>query len=264
MIRNPLKARWAQGKPAVQGWLSIGNPFTAEIMAAQGYDTLCLDLQHGAFDYSELLPMLQAARASGVGLGARVPWLDAAAIMRVLDAGALTVICPMVSTAEEAEQFARCLRYPPLGARSFGPTRASFGLDGFSVDEANAEVVGLAMIETAQAMENLDAIAAVEGIDGLYIGPADLSLALGQGRFAPGFDREEPEMVDAIKTVLAACKANGKRAGLHCASPEYAAKAVGWGFDLCTVGSDARLLSAAASTSVARFRDLTEKTDTTG
>jgi len=259
MIKNPVKTRWAQGLPVLQGWLSVGNPFTAEIMAAQGYDTLCIDLQHGALGYSEFLPMMQAARASGVGLGARVPWNDPAEIMRVLDAGVLTVICPMISTAAQAEGFVHALRYPPRGGRSFGPTRATYALDGVTPAEANSEMVGFAMIETAEAMDNLEAIAAVDGLDGLYIGPADLSLALGQGAYAPGFDREEPEMVTAIQRILAVAKANGKRAGLHCATPEYAAKAVSWGFDLVTVSADARLLSAAAAQSVGRFRELTEE-----
>lgn len=98
MIRNQLKDIWAEGRPALHGWLSIGSPFTAEIMAAQGYDAISIDLQHGALDYSTLLPMFQAMRASGVVLGARVPWLDPAMIMKALDAGALQIICPMINT----------------------------------------------------------------------------------------------------------------------------------------------------------------------
>lgn len=257
MIRNKVKELWSQGKPVLHGWLSIGNPFTAEIMAAQGYDAISIDLQHGALDYSAALPMFQAMRASGVALGARVPWLDPAAIMKVLDAGALNVICPMINTAAEAAAFVSYLRYPPLGSRSFGPTRAAFALGDGIAAEANDQVVALAMIETKEAMENLDAIAATPGLDGLYIGPADLTFALHQGRLAPGFDREEPEMIEAIRHILAVAKANGKRAALHCGTPEYAARAIGWGFDLCTVSGDSRLLAGAAAASVKKFRDLT-------
>jgi 4-hydroxy-2-oxoheptanedioate aldolase len=106
-------------------------------------------------------------------------------------------------------------------------------------------------------MENLDAIAATPGLDGIYVGPADLTFSLAQGRLAPGFDREEPEMIEALRRIVAACKRNGIRAALHCGTPDYAARAVGWGFDMTTVGGDSRLLAAAAAASVARFRDLT-------
>jgi 4-hydroxy-2-oxoheptanedioate aldolase len=113
MVKNKIKKLWSEGKPVLHGWLSIGNPFTAEIMAAQGYDAISIDVQHGAIDYSAALPMFQAMSASGVSLGARVPWLDPAIIMKMLDAGALNVICPMVNTAEQAATFVSCLRYPP-------------------------------------------------------------------------------------------------------------------------------------------------------
>ncbi|TPE49515.1 HpcH/HpaI aldolase family protein [Amaricoccus solimangrovi] len=259
MIRNKLKTLWAEGKPAINGWLSIGNPFTAEIMAAQGYDSVTIDAQHGALDYSAVLPMLQAMRASGVVPMVRVPWREPGVIMKMLDAGAYGIICPMVNTAEQAADFVSCLRYPPQGQRSFGPTRANFSAGANYASEANDEILGFAMIETKEAMANLDAIAATPGLDGLYIGPADLSFSLAEGRLAPAFDREEPEMVAAIKTILAACRKHGIRAALHCGTPDYAAKAIGWGFDLTTVGGDSRLLAAAAAASVARFRELTDE-----
>src|SRR6185503_10279569 len=126
MIKNKLKQIWSEGRPSINGWLSIGNPFTAEIMAAQGYDSVSVDLQHGALDYSMLLPMLQAVRASGIVPMARVPWLEPGIIMKALDAGAYGIICPMVNTADAAAEFASYVRYPPLGQRSFGPTRANF------------------------------------------------------------------------------------------------------------------------------------------
>ncbi len=257
MIRNRLKELWAEGRPTLNGWLSIGNPFTAEIMAAQGYDSVTIDAQHGALDYSSVLPMLQAMRASGVVPMARVPWLEPGIIMKVLDAGAYGVICPMVNTAEQAAEFVSCLRYPPLGQRSFGPTRANFSAGANYASEANGEILGFAMIETAQGMENLDAIAATPGLDGIYVGPADLTLGLTQGRLAPGFDREEPEMVAALQRIVATCKTAGIRAALHCGTPDYAARAIGWGFDMTTVSGDTRLLAAAAADSVKAFRALT-------
>jgi 4-hydroxy-2-oxoheptanedioate aldolase len=145
-----------------------------------------------------------------------------------------------------------------LGQRSFGPTRVSFAAGTNYAGEANDNMLAFAMIETAEGMANLDAIAATKGLDGIYVGPADLTLSLTQGRLAPGFDREEPEMIAALHTILAACKKNGIRAALHCGTPDYAARAIGWGFDMTTVGGDSRFLAAAAGAAVAGFRKLTE------
>jgi 4-hydroxy-2-oxoheptanedioate aldolase len=229
-------------------------------MAAQGYDSITIDVQHGALDYGDVLPMFQAMRASGTVLMARAPWCEPGIIMKLLDAGAMGIICPMVNTAEDAARFASYLRYPPRGQRSFGPTRVgvAHGLAAYA-KEANDLVLGFAMIETAEALRNLDAIAATPGLDGLYIGPADLTLGLSEGRLPPGFDREEPEMIEAIQRILAAAHCAGIKACLHCGTADYAARAVDWGFDLVTVGGDSRLLAAAASASVARFRELAQR-----
>lgn len=257
MIPNELKALWAKGKPTINGWCSIGNPFTAEIMAAQGFDSITVDMQHGALDYSALLPMFQAMRASGAVLMARVPWLEPGIIMKALDAGAYGIICPMVNSAEEAARLVSYMRYPPLGQRSFGPTRVAFAAGANYAGEANGNLLAFAMIETAEGMANLEAIAATPGLDGIYVGPADLTLSLTEGRLPPGFDREEPEMIAALRRIVAACKSNGIRAGLHCGTPDYAARAIGWGYDMTTVGGDARFLAAAAGAAVAGFRKLT-------
>ena len=257
MIRNKLKQIWADGRPTVNGWLSIGNPFTAEIMAAQGYDSVTIDAQHGALDYSMVLPMLQAMRASGVVPMVRVPWLEPGIIMKVLDAGAYGVICPMINTPAEAAELVSYVRYPPIGQRSFGPTRANYSAGVNYAAEANVEILAFAMVETAEAMVNLAAIAETPGLDGIYVGPADLTFSLHQGRLAPAFDREEPEMIAALQTIVAACRKAGKRAALHCGSAEYAARAIAWGFDMTTVSGDARLLAAASQASVRRFCELT-------
>lgn len=256
MARNRLKKIWKDGGAALNGWLSIGNSFSAEIMAAQGYDALTVDIQHGALDYSAALPMLQAMRASGVVPMARVPWREPGIIMKALDAGALGIICPMVNNAREAAEFVSYLRYPPAGTRSWGPTRATFAHGGYGID-MNDEVMGFAMIETAEAMKNLEEIVATPGLDGVYIGPSDLTIGTQGGRLPPGFDREEPEMIDLIQRVLDAARGQGLHAGLHCGSPEYAARAVEWGFNLVTVGGDSRFLADGAGASVRHFRELT-------
>ena len=255
-MKNRLKEIWASGRPVLNGWLSIGSPFTAEIMAAQGYDSATIDIQHGALDYSSVLPMFQAMRGSGIVPMARAPWREPGIIMKALDAGSLGIICPMVNNKEEATEFVSYMRYPPLGQRSFGPTRAAIAYGGYGV-EANGEVLALAMIETKEGVKNLEAIAATPGLDGIYVGPADLTLGTQDGRLAPGFDREEEAMISLIKHIQSVCKKNGIKACLHCGTPEYAARAIAWGYDLTTVSGDSRLLAGAASASVKKWRELT-------
>jgi 4-hydroxy-2-oxoheptanedioate aldolase len=256
MIPNGIRQKWAAGKPVINGWLSIACPFTAEIMAAQGYDSVTVDLQHGLVGYEMATAMLQAMRASGVTPMVRAPWLDPAHIMKALDAGAYGVICPMINNREEAERLVSYVRYPPGGVRSFGPTRANFSAGADYSEHADSEVLCFAMIETAEAFANVDAIASTPGLDGLYIGPADLTLGLTGRKHRTGFDREEPEIVEAIKRILGAAHKAGIRGSLHTGTPAYAAKAVGWGFDLVTISSDVRLLTAAAQASVAAARKL--------
>ena len=254
MIPNAIKAIWSEHKSVVNGWLSIGCPFTAEIMAAQGYDSLTIDLQHGLIGYETATVMLQAIRASSVVPLARVPWLDPAAVMKILDAGAYGVICPMINSRADAERLVSYVRYAPRGVRSFGPTRANFSAGADYGVRANDEILCFAMIETAEAVKHIDEIVSTPGLDGVYIGPADLTLGLTGRRFPIGFDREEPELVDAIRGILTAAHRAGIRAGLHNGTPAYAARAVEWGFDFVTVSNDVRLLAGAAQASVASLR----------
>ena len=257
-----LRDLWNQGKPALNGWCMIGNPFVAEIMAAQGFDSITIDMQHGALDYTDLLPMLQAMRASGATLLARVPWLDPAAVMKALDAGAEGIICPMINTPEDAARLVSYMRYPPLGERSFGPTRASVAHGPTYAQNSNTNTLAFAMIETAEAYANLDAITATPGLDGIYVGPADLSLSLSNGALKPGLDREEPKIVDALQKIAAACQRNNIIAAIHCGTAAYAHRAISWGFRMTTVGADVRFLTEAAATAVRAFRDLSTPADT--
>ena len=261
MERNTLKEIWASGQPVLVGWCSIGNPFTAEIMAAQGYDAINVDVQHGALDYSALLPMLQAVRASGVVPMARVPWLEPGIIMKALDAGAMGIICPMINTREDAEALVSYMRYPPKGQRSFGPTRAAVAMPDYGV-AANDEVLAMAMIETAAGVRNLEEICATPGLDGVYVGPADLTLGTQEGRLPPALDREEPEMIAIIRRIADVCRANGIKAGIHCGTPAYALRTIEWGYEWTTVAADSRLLAAAAGASVAQWRSLTGRDQT--
>ena len=188
-IKN-IRGLWKNNKAVLNGWLSIESSLTAEIMAQQGYDSITIDMQHGLIGYSDLVKILQSIRASQVAPIVRVPWLDPGIIMKSLDAGAYGIICPMINNREEAEKLVASMRYPPMGKRSFGPTRQNIVRPTY-YDYANSEVISIAMIETQEAMQNLNEIISTPGLDAVYIGPADLTLGITQGRLKPGMDREE-------------------------------------------------------------------------
>ena len=251
-MNNRLRDCWSQDKAAVNGWLSMPNTISAEITARQDFDSITIDLQHGLNDYQAALGMLQALEVGNATPMARVPWLEPGIIMKLLDAGALGIICPMINTPEDAQNLVRYASYAPRGARSFGPTRAVMAHGADYASKANGEVVTFAMIETVQAMHNLDAIVATPDLSGVYIGPSDLSLSMGH---TPKLDQDEPPVVEAIKTILAAAKKAGIRAGIHCISTDYARKMIELGFDLVTIGgSDIRIYSAAVAERVAAMR----------
>lgn len=264
MKPNKLKQIWSQGKPAINGFLSIPNAFVSELMAEQGYDALTIDMQHGIVDYQVTVSMIQSMRASEVVPLVRVPWLEPGIIMKVLDAGSYGVVCPMINNREQAERFVSYVRYPPLGIRSFGPTRASISAGANYGAEADEQMLCMAMIETQEAVSNLDVIASTPGLDGLYIGPADLTIGLTGMRYRTGFDREEPEIIEVIKRILAAAHRHGKKAVLHCGSPEYARRGLAWGFDMVTIANDVRMLTNASSASVLQVRTAIEDSPRSG
>jgi len=179
MRANRLREIWASGGTVVNGWLAIPNAFSAETMAHQGWDSLTVDMQHGVVDYQAAVNMLTALSTTDTVPMVRVPWLDQGVVMKVLDTGAYAVICPVVNSREDAEKLVAAMRYPPAGTRSFGPIRALlYGGQDYPA-HANDEVVAFAMIETRQGLDNLEDILSVPGLDAVYIGPSDLSLALG-------------------------------------------------------------------------------------
>ncbi len=241
MRENRLRTLWQQGQAAINGWLAVPNSFSAEVMAQQGWDTLTVDLQHGVIDYAQMVTMLQAISTTATVPIVRVPWLEPGALMKALDAGAYGIICPMVNTREECQRLVSYTHYAPMGSRSFGPVRASIYGGADYPSEADKTIVVFAMIETAQALDNLDAILSVEGLDAIYIGPSDLSLALG---CKPQFDDVEPKVAQAMDHILARAKAHGVRAGVHNGRPDVARARIAKGFDLVTVSSDARILAA--------------------
>lgn len=242
LMNNPLKDIWADGKVAHGGWLSIGHTMTAEAMGSIGFDYLCVDMQHGTADYSQAFSMLQTLRSSTSALLARVPWNEPGIIGRTLDAGAAGVIVPMVNSVEEAEAAVAACRYPPDGARSWGPIRPGRIYDGYSPASANAGVACIPMIETAQAVAALDDILQVPGIDAVYVGPADLSISYGQ---PPASDNDGP-FAEALTRIVAACEANGVIPGVH-TSPQFAQARREQGFRMITVASDLLALAAGAA-----------------
>jgi 4-hydroxy-2-oxoheptanedioate aldolase len=239
MRANRLREIWATGKPAIGGWCSMPGGFSAELMASQGWDAVTIDTQHGVIGYSDMLAMLQAISTTLAVPLVRVSWNQPGEIMRALDAGAYGVICPMVNDAAECAAFVQACRYPSDGCRSSGPTRAIvYGGPDYQA-KANGEILTFAMVETAAGLANAEAIVATPGLDGVYIGPSDLSLALGG---PPGLDQDAPVLLAAFDTILAVCKAAGVKAGVHTNSVAYSQKMIDRGFDLVTVGLDVRYL----------------------
>ena len=251
MTEDRLRALWRQDKTAVNGWLAIANGFSAEVMARQGWDTLTIDLQHGVVDYAGMVSMLQAISTTDTYPMVRVPWLEPGILMKALDAGALGIICPMVNTREDAQKLMAWTHYAPRGTRSFGPVRAGMIHGADYASKANDEVVVFAMIETAQALDNLDAILSVEGLDAIYIGPSDLSLSLG---CKPVLDDVEPKAAQAIDHILQRARAHGVVAAIHNGSTDVARARSAKGFRLVTVSSDARLLMSGSQEVLAAMR----------
>jgi 4-hydroxy-2-oxoheptanedioate aldolase len=247
-----LKDRFAKGGKAINGWCAIPSPVTAEITARAGFDMVTVDLQHGLIDYQMALMMLQAAQLGPAPVLARVPWNEPGIIMKCLDAGFAGIICPMVNSAEDARALVQASRYAPLGGRSFGPTRANMVHGPSYARTANDRLLILAMIETREAMAALDSILAVEGLDGVYVGPSDLGLSLGH---EPTLDPQAAEVKEAIAAIGSRAKAAGKVAGCHCGSVEMVRRVQAQGFDFGSLLTDVRLFSNTLAAHLADYRD---------
>lgn len=251
MQPNPLTQIFKSGGVAVNGWCAIPSSWSAELMARAGWDSVTLDLQHGLLDYTSAVPMLQAINLTSAVPMARVPWNEPGIIMKLLDAGALGIVCPMINTREECERFVGACRYAPRGYRSFGPTRARAVYGNDYEQGASENVLTFAMVETAEALANVEEIVSVPGLTGVYVGPADLGLSMGSPERG---DPTVPEVVAALDAIGAACKEYGVVAGIHCGSVEYGLKMSAKGYQLITVLSDGNLLAAAAAAAVKAMR----------
>jgi 4-hydroxy-2-oxoheptanedioate aldolase len=252
MRENRIRSLWAQDKAVVNGWLSNPSSLSAETMAHQGWDSLTIDLQHGIVDYQTAVTMLQAISTTQTVPLTRVPWLEPGIIMKMLDAGAYGIICPMINSGAEAGALVGACRYAPDGYRSFGPLRALMYAGPDYPQHANHTVLAIAMIETQKALDNLDEIMSTPGLDGVYVGPSDLGLSLGG---TPKPDQTDPKVVEAIERILASAQAHGVAAGIHCGSTVYARRMIDRGYRFVTIMTDNLLLATNAKRVVNEMRE---------
>ena len=233
MKPNLLKKKIADGVNCVGGWVAIADPYAVETYAAQGWDSVTLDMQHGGANINDAVPLMTAIQSNSDATPlVRVPWNDPGQIMRALDAGAMGIICPMINTKAEAEALVRSCRYPPMGERSFGPYRASqYGADYWQ--KANEEILS------------------VKGINGVYVGPSDLSLSMGK---PPTLDPTDKEVLTAIDIIVKTTRKWGHIAGVHTDGPATALKRFDAGFQMCTILNDVRLLAVAAANAINEVR----------
>lgn len=250
-LRDALAEARAGDRPVLNGWMMTPEPAVLEAMAAHGWDCVTLDLQHGQIDLTQARTLARTASGLGVPLLARPAWNDVAMISRLLDDGFEGIICPMINSAEDARRLAAAAHYAPRGERSFGPVRArlAFGADYWK--ETSDSLLILAMIETREALAALPEILAVDGISGVYVGPADLSLTLiGQ----PTGEPSDPTVIAAVDDIRKTVQQAGRFAAVHNLTVDHTAKMAGNGWNMVTGPSDIALLAGASADAVRRLK----------
>ena len=243
-----LQELWADGGITYGGWMASPSSVAAEAAARQGFEYVCCDLQHGVVDYQQSIAMMQGILLGGSIPVCRVPWNEPGIIGKMLDGGASAVIAPMINTSAEAEAMVRSCRYAPEGSRSYGPV-VSF-MRETNYWEASKNVTVIPMIETVEAMRNLDDILSTPGIDAIYVGPADLSVSLG---LPPGNNDDRSEFTDALHTIVAACRKHGVVPGMH-STGALAGRRVEMGFQMITVSGDLLAMRAKMGEELAQAR----------
>ena len=250
-----LAPRLRAGETVYTAWCALAAPIVAESIAREGFTAIVLDQQHGLFDIATSAQAIAALRHAGASAIVRVPLNDYPSASRALDLGADAVIAPMINSADHARRFVAAMKYPPLGERSWGPSRAA-ALAGIAdlkdyFRGANAATLALAMIETREALDHVAAIAATEGIDGLFVGPFDLSVALSSGAVLDPFSRE---VEAALDVVLDAARKAEKIPGIYCSNAEVALTAARRGFRFIAVGGDLSYLRAGANEQLRKLK----------
>lgn len=244
-----LRDQWAAGKTTLGLWASLPNPSTAEMLGRAGLDYVCIDNQHGLVDYQASVGMYPAIAYGGTTPIARVPWNEPGIIGKHLDAGAQGIIVPMVNTPEEAQAAVAAGQYPPIGARSFGPAGVAPRYEQY-FDNTADKIAIIPMVETVQALGNVDAIVSTPGVDAVYVGPADLSISLG---LPPGNNDDAPEFVEALETIVAACQNAGVVPGIH-SSGGLTPRRLEMGFRMITVTADNVALGVGLRAEIAKAR----------
>lgn len=242
MRENTLKEMLRKGEPIINAWLSIPSGYLAEGVGYQGFHSVTVDLQHGMTGLETALLMLQAISATPAIPLVRAPSRAQETIAHLLDAGAYGVVCPMISTATEAAEFVAACRYPPTRASSVGPARSKLSAGADCFDAANNEIMAIPMIETAEALQQIDDILAVPGVDMIYVGPNNLALDLGE---KPGAEVQDSATSIAIAHILERAKAARVPTGIFCGDGDLAKRRLIEGFDLVTPGNDFNTLMTA-------------------
>jgi 4-hydroxy-2-oxoheptanedioate aldolase len=254
-----LREMWSDGQATLGAWLSAPTSAGAETTARVGFDYVCVDNQHGAVDYQVTVGMVQGILLGGSRPIARVPWNEPGIIGKMLDAGVEGVVVPMVNSVGEAEAVVHGSRYPPLGERSFGPVMAGMRASGYHTT-ANDTVAVIPMIETVQALRNIDDILAVPGVDAIYVGPADLSLSLG---LPPGNNDDRTEFTEALLAIVAACRNAGVVPGIH-STGDLAGRRLEQGFRMITVCGDLLAMRTRMTDELAQARGASGATKPSG
>ena len=244
----PLARRLRAGETVYTAWCALASPIVAENIAREGFSAIVLDQQHGLYDIATTAQGIASVRHAGSSPVVRVPLSDFPSASRALDFGAEAVIAPMINTLDDARRFVGAMKYPPVGERSWGPSRAGT-LSGIAelkdyFRDANGMTLALAMIETREALDNVSAIAGTDGIDGLFVGPFDLSIALSHGAVLDPFSKDVEKALDVI---LDAATKHKKIPGIYCADAEVALIAAKRGFRFIAVGGDLSYLRAGAA-----------------
>ena len=251
MKKNKVKELWREGKAAIGAWLALGSPITAEIIANLGFDWIVIDTEHGSIDIETTQSIIQAVSTTNTVPMVRVPWNDPALIKRALDAGAYGLVIPMVNTREEAIKAVQASRYPPMGARSYGGPRVRlYGGDDYFY-HSNEEIALIVQVEHIDAVENIDEILTVEGVDAFFIGPNDLAASMG---IKLGLDNSDTKFKEAVDKVVAAGKRHKMPGGIFVSGPEAANQRIEQGFQFITLGSDEGFLRSAASSALSKVK----------
>jgi len=238
---NPVTDKLRSGQPSVGTWLSLCSPVSAENMARIGWDWLVVDVEHSPVGFDTMVNCFRAIQLGGAVPMARMPWSDTIWIQCTLDAGALGLVVPMINTAQDAQKVVSNMKYATKGIRSWGSSRVAAYIDDDYRTWTEENLAIIVMIETAQAVENAEAILSVEGVVGCFIGPADLALSMEAEDTGPGTEHES-----AMMEVLKVAKKVGKAAGKHCGSGEEVSMRIAQGFQFLALSSDAGLMGKAA------------------